>query len=415
MLKRFLTSRTTRRRVVAAGAALAAAGLVEPGGAQGAPQASPNPASWPLLLVDDAKTANSDLIAVELQVPNGFDVGGHTLRLPQGFSISILAAGLQRPRFMAFDQAGNLLVADAAAGDVYRYTAASDGTIQPAASAPAPLLSGLNAPSNVAFFAGYLYVGETNQVSRYRYSPSGEVGDQDVVIPNLPTGGHTTRTIAFGPDRKLYLGVGSSCNICQEQDERRAAVLRYNPDGTGYERFAWGLRNPVGLAFQPGTDLLWAAVNERDNQGNEIPPDLITIVLQGANYGWPTCQPPHAKPQDPGDTCSGITPPTIGIQAHSAPLGLTFYTGERFPAAYRGNLFVAQHGSWNRQPPSPPKILQIAFDQGRPTGARDFATGWQNEAGDRWGRPAGALAAPDGSLIVSDDTAGLLYRIAAGG
>ena len=129
----------------------------------------------------------------------------------------------------------------------------------------------------------------------------------------------------------LYLAVGSSCNICLEEEPIRAAVSRANPDGSDLEIFATGLRNPVGLAFQPGTDLLWATVNERDNQGNEIPPDLVTIVTEGANYGWPDCLPPDATPQEPGADCSGVTPPTIGIQAHSAPLGLAFLDGEGSP------------------------------------------------------------------------------------
>lgn len=413
MLERILRARTSRRRLVAGSTALAATAVVGTTDAQGTPGPAPptNPAGWPLLVVDDATTANPDLVDVSLQVPAGFAVDRHALRLPRGFAISVLAAGLSRPRFMAFDRAGQLLVADAGAGNIYRLAPGSGGAIQPAAAPPSPLLAGLDAPSNVAFFGDDLYVGETSQVSRYRYAPAGEVGDRKVVIPDLPTGGHSTRTIAFGPDGKLYLAVGSSCNICVEQDERRAAVLRYNPDGSGYERFAHGLRNPVGLAFQPGSDVLWATVNERDNQGNEIPPDLVTIVLQGADYGWPTCQPPRAQPQEPGDQCTDITPPTVAIQAHSAPLGLAFSTGQQFPADYRGGVFVAQHGSWNRQPPAPPKLLYLEFENGRPVAARDFATGWQDGGATRWGRPAGIVVAPDGSLVASDDTAGLLYQI----
>jgi glucose/arabinose dehydrogenase len=187
--------------------------------------------------------------------------------------------------------------------------------------------------------------------------------------------------------------------------------MRYDPDGSHGERFAHGLRNAVGLAFAPDSNTLWATVNERDNQGNEIPPDLVTIVHKNANYGWPDCQPPDAKPQQDGADCSNITPPTIGIQAHSAPLGLAFATGDQFPAAYQGGIFVVQHGSWNREPPAPPKLMYVTFKDGTPTAVADFATGWQDDNGNRWGRPAGVVVAPDGSLIVSDDTAGVLYRI----
>jgi glucose/arabinose dehydrogenase len=371
-------------------------------------------------LVNDAATANAELQPTPLRLPPGSTLEPRSLRLPKGFAIELLAAGLKTPRFMAFDQVGNLLVATTGDGGVYRYPAV-DGSVRPIPTPPEPLalVGAASAPSNVALYqAGgdaFLYVGETAQVVRYRYSPSGPLGKREVVIPNLPEGGHSTRTIAFGPDGKLYLGIGSSCNICAERDPRRAAVLRYNPDGSGEERFAEGMRNPVGLAFQPGSGLLWATVNERDNQGNEIPPDLVTIVRQGANYGWPGCQPPNARPQEGREDCSGVTPPTVGIQAHSAPLGLAFASGTNFPERYRGALFVVQHGSWNRRPPAEPKLLQIDLDGAHPVGARDFLTGWQDSQGNRWGRPAGALFAPDGSLVVSDDQAGLLYRIRYGG
>jgi glucose/arabinose dehydrogenase len=314
---------------------------------------------------------------------------------------------------MAFDPAGNLLVGTRASA-VYRYPA-SGGTIAPAATPPAPLLTGLNQPTSVAFHAGWLYVGETTRITRYRYDPAGPLGAPEVVVPDLPEGGHNTRTVSFGPDGKLYVAVGSSCNLCDESDERRAAVLRYEPDGSGYRRVASGLRNPVGLSFQPGTGALWAAVNERDRQGNEIPPDLVTRVAEGANYGWPNCLPPDATPQEAGASCAGITAPTIAIQAHSAPLGLAFAQRLALPAPYREGLFVAQHGSWNRTPPTAPKLLHVAFDaQGNPIGVKDFVSGWQDGSGARWGRPVGVVPAPDGSLIVSDDQGGLLFRITGG-
>jgi len=374
-------------------------------------------AQTPTLLVDDAAAAATagDLVQRSLGVPPGVSgVGAHTLSAPAGFASSVIAAGLSQPRFMAFDDAGNLLVAAAGAGAVYRYPGTS-GAIAPAPQPPAALINGLDAPSNIALYGGYLYVGETSAISRYAYdAATGSVGSREVVVPDLPRGGHGTRTVAFGPDGWMYVSVGSSCNICDETDPRRAAVLRFAPDGSGYERFAWGLRNAVGLAIQPGSGLLWATVNERDNQGNEIPPDLVTIVQEGQNFGWPGCQPPAARPQEAGRDCSGISPPTIGIQAHSAPLGLAFYGGQAFPPDYANDLFVVQHGSWNRQPPAPPQVLRIHFDGDQPASVRTFVTGWQDEGGNRWGRPAGVVVAPDGSLIVSDDQAGLLYRISFG-
>ena len=364
------------------------------------------------LLVDDAETANPELVEVALADPLGFGASWRTLQVPPGFTVSVVGSGLGDPRFMDFDNAGNLLVGTERQGIVYRFPF-TEGRL----GEPEVLISGLQQPASVALFTAddgqYLYVGEMTQVSRFPYDPAGPVGDQEVVVADLPMGGHRTRTVAFGPDGKLYLAVGSSCNICLEQEPIRVTVSRANPDGSDLKIFATGMRNPVGLAFQPGTDLLWATVNERDNQGNEIPPDLVTIVTEGANYGWPACLPPDATPQEPGADCSGVNPPTVGIQAHSAPLGLAFLAGEGVPSDLDGDLIVAQHGSWNREPPAAPKLLLIDFEDGVPVAARDFAIGWQDASGERWGRPAGVVVAPDGSLIVSDDSNGLLYRFSA--
>jgi glucose/arabinose dehydrogenase len=367
------------------------------------------------VVADNATSAaNASLTSTTLSGPDGTPVADRAIALPSGFSIAQVATGLKNPRFMQFDAAGNLLVADWDGGRIYRYPAAG-GAIAPSSEPPAPLLDELADPSNVALHDGYLYVGETRTISRYAYDPFGGVGAREAIVNDLPRGGHNTRTVVFGADGMMYVSVGSSCNICDESDERRAAISRFAPDGSTYERFAWGLRNAVGLAIQPGTGFVWATVNERDNQGNEIPPDLVTIVRQGENFGWPGCQPPQATPQSAGRECSNVTPPTVAIQAHSAPLGLAFYDGQQFPADYANDLFVVQHGSWNRQPPAPPKLIRVHFDGARPTSVQDFATGWQRADGSRWGRPAGVVVAPDGSLIVSDDQAGTLYRIVYGG
>jgi glucose/arabinose dehydrogenase len=209
----------------------------------------------PALIVDDAGTANPDLVDVDVGDPNGFGISRQTLQAPPRFRVDVVGAGLGDPRFMAFDSAGNLLVSAAGDGVVYRYPFA-DGLL----GEPEPLVTGLQRPASVALFVAdegeYLYVGEPGQVTRFRYDPAGTVGDQEMVVPDLPTRGHATRTVAFGPDGMLYLAVGSSCNICIEEEPIRAAVSRANPDGSDLELFATGLRNPVGLAFQPGTDLL---------------------------------------------------------------------------------------------------------------------------------------------------------------
>lgn len=380
------------------------------------PQVSGDPSvlaqDGPVLLVNDAATANPALTPVQLGDPGGLGIPAQTVLLPDGYGIAAIAAGIGGPRFLDFDDSGNLLAAAMVDGAIYRFPY-REGVLGERET----LLSGLQRPADVTYFAAddgnYLYVSEEQQVTRYPYDPEGSLGEPQPVVVDLPTGGHFTRTVEFGPDGMLYLAVGSSCNICIEESAIRATISRANPDGSGLEILATGLRNAVGLDFQPDTGQLWATVNERDNQGNEVPPDLVTIVAPGANYGWPSCVPPDATPQEAGANCDGITAPTIGIQAHSAPLGMTFVDGENAPAELSGDLLVAQHGSWNREPPAAPKLLLIDFEDGLPVAARDFAAGWQDEFGNRWGRPVDVVIAPDGSLIVSDDDNGMLYRISA--
>ena len=351
------------------------------------------------------QTANPELVEVEVADPAGFGVSGQTLRVPPGYTVSVVAAGLGGPRFMAFDDADNLIVGAARQGIVYRFPfLAADGQL----GEPEVLLAGLAAAGQCRVLHDRTTASTSTSARRLRSAaiPTTRPARSELrksSSPIFPREGIARGRSPSAPDGMLYLAVGSSCNICLEEEPIRATISRANPDGSDLEIIATGLRNPVGLAFQPETDLLWATVNERDNQGNEIPPDLVTIVEEGANYGWPACLPPDATPQEPGADCSGVTPPTIGIQAHSAPLGLAFLDGEGVPAELSGDLIVAQHGSWNREPPAAPKLLLIDFEDGAPVAARDFVTGWQDASGERWGRPAGVVVAPDGSLIVSDD------------
>jgi len=235
-------------------------------------------------------------------------------------------------------------------------------------------------------------------------------------VKSLPAGGgHWTRTVVFGPDGRMYVSVGSSCNVCRESDRRRAAILRYAADGSGEEVFASGLRNAVGLAFRPGTGVLWATVNERDWRGDDVPPDYVTEVKEGTFHGWPDCMVVggRAVPDDRfarGARCDRVTPPTVEIQAHSAPIGLAFYTGTQFPAEYRDSLFVAFRGSWNRAVATGYKVVRIRFRDGRPAGVEDFATGWLDGASS-WGRPVDLIVGRDGALYLSDQGAGRIYRI----
>jgi glucose/arabinose dehydrogenase len=275
----------------------------------------------------------------------------------------------------------------------------------------------LNRPSSLAFHpSGALYVAETGQVWRLTGPDAAGVFTQrELLIEGLPTSGtHRTRTLLFSPDgAELYLSVGSSCNVCDEDDPRRAAILRYDPDGAGELLYAVGLRNAVGLAWQPGTDRFWASNNGRDLIGDDLPPDTIHLIRENIDYGWPRCHAGRIVDPNMGepDSCDGIPAAEVELQAHSAPLGLTFYTGGMFPSEYRGSLFVAYHGSWNRREPTGYKIVRIPVEADTTGPVEDFAVGWLRPDGSNWGRPVDVITAPDGSLFVSDDAGGRVYRI----
>jgi glucose/arabinose dehydrogenase len=284
------------------------------------------------------------------------------------------------------------------------------------------LIDGLERPYGLAFWNGYLYVGEPASVKRYPYdAPSGTVGkgEQVVSLAGL-TSDHWTRSLLFDrAGKKLYVGVGSGSNDSPGEDPRRAAINRYNPDGSGHEIFASGLRNPIGLHWYPGSDTLWAAVQERDTLGDDLVPDYFTPVQQGAFYGWPYAY--IGKHPDPKngmmrpDLVARTVAPEVALQpAHVAVLDFAFYTGSQFPEEYRGGAFLALHGSWNRSKRVGYAVGFIPFRNGKPAGPmRDFLTGWMlsPERRDVWGRPVAVLVAADGSLLVSEDGNGTVWRI----
>lgn len=333
--------------------------------------------------------------------------------VPAGFRIEIFADGLGAPRALAIDPGGVLLVSLPSDG---RVVALPPQPGEGRTSRVVTVVASLDRPHGLAFRRQHLYVAETGRVLRFRYDPVALGGrDPVIVVPDLPAGAHHwTRSIAFGPDDKLYVAVGSSCDICREPDRRRAAIVRYGVDGSGEQIFASGLRNPVGLAFHPQTGALWSTVNERDWRDGGAPPDLITEVREGAAYGWPDCFASGrtfiADPEFRGGPCHRLKLPTLEIPPHSAPLGHAFYTGRQFPEAYRGNLFVALHGSRPGLPPVGYKVVRVVFEKGMPTRIEDFATGWR--AGDRvWGRPVDIVTGADGALYISDDHGGRVYRV----
>ena len=338
-------------------------------------------------------------------------VGAISPRLPVGFHAEVYASGLERPRFITFGPDGALYVAESGGGRVIALP------MDPAthrATRHVTVASGLQAPNSVAFDGNTLYVGEIASVTRMRVDANMQGSDQRRIITDLPNGGnHITRTVLIGPDGRLYVSIGSSCNVCDETDPHRAAVWVYNLDGSGGHRYAYGLRNAVGMAINPTTDEIWVTNNGRDLMGDNTPPETIYALREGANYGWPRCHAGNIIDPDmgkPGD-CNGVEQPLVRMQAHSAPLGLVFSNGLAFPASYHG-LFVAYHGSWNRSVPTGYKVVFIPLDSlGHVAGPpRDFATGWLHN-GSMSGRPVGLAVGPDGALYISDDAAGLIYRI----
>ena len=285
----------------------------------------------------------------------------------------------------------------------------------------------LRVPFGLAFHDGYLYVGNTASLVRYKYS-NGDLkaqGEPEKLM-NLPTGGHTTRNVLFNrAGTKMYIAVGSNSNNDAGEDCRRAAILEFNPDGSGFRVYASGIRNPVGLALQPGTDVIWTAMNERDNYGDDLVPDYATSVKDGAFYGWPYSY--IGKNYDPRyvgafpDLVNKALVPDVLLPAHAAALGITFYTGNQFPQRYRNGGFVALHGSWNRSVAAGYKVVFFPMTNGRPGPIEDFLGGFLSSTGangtpiETWGRPVGVTVARDGSLLVSDDASNRIWKISTAG
>ena len=283
----------------------------------------------------------------------------------------------------------------------------------------------LAAPFGLAFNNGYLYVGNTGSIIRYKYT-NGDLkaqGEPEKLM-DLPTGGHSTRNIIFNrAGTKMYVAVGSQSNNNAGEDCRRAAILEFNPDGSGYRVFASGIRNPVGLTLQPGTDIIWTAMNERDNLGDDLVPDYATSVKDGGFYGWPYSY--IGKNYDPRyagafpDLVNRAIVPDVLIPAHSAALGIAFYTGNQFPQRYRNGGFVALHGSWNRQVAAGYKVAFFPMNNGKPGPLEDFLTGFLASDGSNgsqiqpWGRPVGVTVARDGALLISDDGGNRIWKVSA--
>jgi len=340
--------------------------------------------------------------------------------VPEGFHVNVYATGFTRPRFLAVAPNGDIFVADTGAGEV---VVLRDPQHTGQAQQREVFADKLTRPFGIAFHDDYVYVGNMNELVRFHYDKQTSKRTSEAErLMQLPGGGHSTRTVAFSADgKKLYVSVGSSSNIDIETDERRGAVLVCDPDGKNTRVFASGLRNAVGLAIEPVTAAVWVTVNERDELGDDLPPDFFTSIKDGGFYGWPYSYigsnvDPRVMPQKPDLVAKAIIPDVL-LGPHVAPLQFAFYTGKQFPESYRGGAFVAEHGSWNRSARNGYQVAFVGFKDGKAeVDPVPFLTGMVPDPKGKNvnGRLVGVAVAPDGSLLVSDDGASVIYRVSYG-
>jgi len=336
------------------------------------------------------------------------------------FTVDTFAeGGFTEPRWMALAPNGDVFLSDARSGKIIVLRDANKDGV---AEERFVFVEAMKQPFGIAFWRGYVYIGNTDAVIRFTYKPGQTKAEgTPEKIADLPGRGyreHWTRNILFSRDgKKMYVTVGSETNVSVEQEPMRAAIIEFNPDGTGKRIYASGTRNPIGLAWLPGTSTLWAAVQERDRLGDDLVPDFVTEIKDGGFYGWPYAymgfEDPRRKGERPDLVQKTITGNVL-IQAHSAILGMVFYQGSMFPRDYRGDAFVALHGSWNRNERTGYKIIRIRFRNGKPVGGYDdFLTGWMLDpkSKDVWGRPVGLLVLNDGSMLITDDGANKIWRV----
>lgn len=341
------------------------------------------------------------------------------LNLPTGFQINVFAQDLGNPRNLAIAPDGTIYVTRRDEGDILALRDTNkDGRAdtQQTVASGFPYVNGITIRQNRLYFVTdrELYVAGLQQ--------GGKISKPQQLIGDLPDGGqHPNRTLAFGPDGALYVSVGSSCNACDESNEEHATMLRVQPDGSKRTIFARGLRNTIPFGWHPQTGEFWGLDHGTDWRGNDQPPEELNLIQAGQHYGWPFCwgdrQPDVYLPADPEGTtkkefCAKTEPPVLTYTAHSAPLAMVFYTASQFPVEYRNDAFVTMRGSWNRNPPVGYKVVRLRYENGKPVAFEDFITGFLDDKKlTQFGRPVGIATAPDGSLLFTDDTNGVIYRV----
>ena len=352
-------------------------------------------------------------VIAEYAIAKSRDIPLELINLPPGFKITVFAADIPHARSMVMSPDGILFVGTRRAGNVY---AVLDRNKDYLADEVVAIAKNLNMPNGVAFRNGSLYVAEVNRILRYDniekriHSPPKPV----IVTDKFPNDRHHGwKYIAIGPDEKLYVPVGAPCNICEKDNAQYATIMRMNLDGSGMEIYSHGVRNTVGFDWHPQTNELWFTNNGRDWMGDDLPPDTLHHAPQkGLHFGFPYCHPGNIPDPKYGRkrNCDTFAPPVMKLDAHVAPLGMKFYTGNMFPSRYQNQIFIAEHGSRNRSVPIGYRITLAVFDNSNTARYQIFADGWlkNNRA---WGRPVDIIVINDGSLLISDDRAGVIYRI----
>lgn len=380
---------------------------------------------------DDLPPPSSNILAINPPrvVPRP---GGAELHVPSGFKVDMYASGFREPRFLLTAPSGDIFVTESRVNQIK--------VLRDTKNAGKPDVTeifaerDLNKPFGMAFYPPgddpqFLYVANTDGVIRFPYR-NGDLkarGPAEKLSAQLSggagflrSGGHWTRDIVFSPDgKKMYVSIGSRSNDSDDPSEaNRARIFEFNPDGTEQKVYAWGIRNAVGIGFRPGTNELWMSTNERDELGEDLPPDYISSVRRDGFYGWPWFYlGNHVDPRHKGqhlDLADKVIVPDVLVQAHSATLNLCFYTDDQFPSEYKGDVFAAFHGSWNRTKRTGYKIVRVPFDHatGKALGEyEDFVTGFVTKDGNVWGRPVGLTVAKDGSLLFSEDGNGTIWRV----